>query len=185
MVEDIDARFMPGLNRELNARIVPPQMLPGIQGTIDLSRWLVPEEIIGQGVQFSLETVTGIAAFNIIRILSKPGKIIGIYNTNISVTTDSPTNARKFKIEAGTVKPADAGDLSATFVRLHGGGEVAIDAGPTDNPIREIVRSLGPYVVRGKMDYIVGLKANQVDDYIVNVAVMGYYFDEGMWPIGK
>jgi len=186
MPEHIDAKFSPGMDRELGTQeAAPPSLDPGIKRVIDLSRWLIPEEIIGTGNQFVDATFAGVAEFNILRISAKPGKIIGIYNTNLFVATESATLSKKFILQAGTVITKGVGTTAAVWVRQHGGMRVAVESGVTDNPTRELERNLGPYVVGGGMDYVIGFNAQAAVNYRVNVAVMGYYFDEGMWPIGK
>jgi len=182
----IDAKFEPGMGRELGiTEGEPPQLTPGIQRTIDLSRWLVPEEIIGTGEQFFDGPVVGANLFALVRVPARPGKIIGIYNVNILVTTEVAVNNNRFVLKAGTVLEGDPGDTSGTYIRMHGSLRVDVSVGVTDNPRRQSYAKLGPYVVQGKQDYVVGIDAEQAVTYNCFVGVMGYYFDEGMWPIGK
>jgi len=182
----LDAKFTPGMDRELGLQEgEPPAVDPGIKRTIDLARWLVPEEIFGTGTQFFDATVAGAALFTLCRISAKPGKIIGIYNANLLVTQQGGAVNNRFQLKAGTVKTKDPGDTSGTYIRQHGQLRVFTTVGVTDNPTRESQKSLGPYVVNGGQDYVVGFNAEQAVNYAVSVAIMGYYFDEGMWPIGK
>jgi len=185
MVDQIQAKFMPGLDRELNARVDPLSMLPGVQGILDLTRWLVPEEIVGAGVQFFDASIAGPSLTTPIRIPARKGKIIGIYNTNLLVNTLSTTTSLAFKLIAGTVIEGGVGDTSGTYVRQHGQLRVGAVVGINQNPRRVLSGAFGVYVVRGGMDYVVGFNAVAAVSYQVAVAVMGYYFDEGMWPIGK
>lgn len=186
MVDELDAKFMPGLNRELNGDVSPPALKTGVQAIIDLARWLVPEEIIGEGVQFKDEITVGPSVVTLLRIPAKKGKIIGIYNTNVLVNTGSSINARNFTLIAGTVLPGAAGDTSGVYIRQHGAMRVRGNVGVSQNPTREMHRSFGSYVVRSGQDYVIGINSEvAAAQYFESVQVMGYYFDEGMWPIGK
>jgi len=180
----VEAKFMPGLNRELDAEVDPPELNTGIQPVIDLSRWLQPEELIGTGVQFFDAAIGGPSLTTPIRIPAKKGKIIGIYNTNVLVNDDATVTDRIYRLIAGTVIAGGTGDTSGTYVRQHGQMRNSVAAGATQNPIFTESESFGSYVVLGGQDYVVGV--NVVGAFNINfgISVMGYYFDEGMWPIG-
>ena len=186
MPNEVDAKFMPGMDRELNAQVNPPSINRGITPTIDLSRWLVPEEINGEGVQFKDEITVGPSTVTLLRIPAKKGKIIGIYNTNVLVNTGSAINARNFTLIAGTVAEGGTGDTSGVYIRQHGAMRSKGNVGISQNPDRMFQRSFGSYVVGPQQDYVIGIQSEvAAAQYFESVQVMGYYFDLGMWPIGK
>jgi len=181
---EIQAKFMPGLDRELQARVDPPVLNRGVAPVLDLSRYLVPEEVSGRGVQFIDKGIAGVSNTDEIRIPARAGKIIGIYSTFMHVDQGNLTIAREWVMTAGTTGEGLVA-TAGVWLRQHGQNRQGAQTPTAETPIRNKDVMLGAYFVGGKRDYVVNFIASAAITYNVEVAVQGYYFDEGLWPIGR